>query len=74
MTPEQYRAGAVVWYEPSPGVRFRGTLVDDAPRKLGGLWVTTVAMAGPSYGIWRRSTGRMSVPAAALDCLFLEEP
>jgi len=74
MTPEQYRAGAVVWYEPSPGVRFRGTLVDDAPRKIGSLWVTAVAMDGPDYGVWRRSTGRMSVPAAALDCLFLEEP
>ena len=81
MTPEQYRKGAAVWYEPSPGVRFRGRLVDDAPRKLGSEWVTTVTMDSPAYGVWRRDRAggfvlggpRMSVPAAALFALHVED-
>jgi hypothetical protein len=73
MTPEQYKPGIWVWYEPSPGVRFLGETVDDAPRKLGDVWVTTVAMNSDAYGVWRlggrSGTVRRSVPAASLDCL-----
>ena len=75
MTPEQYRPGLRVWYEPSPGVRFLGETVDDAPRSLGGTWVTTLAMLGDAYGRWRLmgqdGTVRRSVPAAALFALHV---
>ena len=77
MTHEEYRQGLSVWYEPTPGVRFLGKTVDEMPRKLGDTWVTTVAMSSQAYGIWRRArdTGqvRMSVPAAALHCLHLDQ-
>ena len=75
MTPEEYRPGLRVWYEPTAGVRFLGETVDDTPRKLGDTWVTAIAMVSRAYGDWRRAGKvsdadvRMSVPAAALDCL-----
>lgn len=77
MTPEQYKPGLRVWYQPSDGVRFLGETVDDAPRRCGDSWVTTVAMSSRAYGEWRRcgradSAIRMSVPAASLDCLYLD--
>jgi hypothetical protein len=80
MTPEQYKPGLRVWYEPSVGIRFLGETVDESPRKLGDTWVTTVAMSSRAYGEWRRrgnpdndrSHVRMSVPAASLDCLYLD--
>ena len=45
---------------------------------LGDTWVTTVAMSSRAYGDWRSSGKvtaavlRMSVPAAALDCLYMD--
>ena len=78
MTVDEYKPGLRVWYEPSSGVRFLGETVDDAPRKLGDTWVTTVAMSSRAYGDWRSSgkvtaaVPRMSVPAAALDCLYVD--
>lgn len=76
MKREEYKPGLRVWYEPSPGVRFLGETVDDAPRKLGDSYVTTVAMTYRHYGLWRgkaRDGGYlMSVPSAALDRLHLD--
>ncbi len=69
MTPEEYRPGLRVWYEPTAGVRFLGETVDDTPRKLGDTWVTAIAMVSRAYGDWRRAGKvsdadvRMSVPA-----------
>jgi hypothetical protein len=79
MTPAEYKPGLRVWYEPSAGVRFLGETVDEAPRQLGGqTWVTTVAMSSRAYGVWRRGGDRgeirMSVPAASLDHLFVDDP
>jgi hypothetical protein len=77
MTPEQYKPGLHVWYQPSYGIRFLGELVDDAPRKLGDTWVCTVAMVSNAYGLWRlngeNGSVRMSCPAAALDALYLDQ-
>jgi hypothetical protein len=79
MTPDQYKPGLYVWYEPSYGVRFLGKTVDDKPRKLGDTWVCSVAMVNGAYGTWRLVFGGpgsiviMSVPAAALDALYLDK-
>jgi hypothetical protein len=74
--PEDCKPGVRVWYEPSPGIRFLGE-VTRLPRLLGTEWVTDVAMPNAAYGIWRRGgqpgENRMSVPAAALTHLYLDD-
>jgi hypothetical protein len=70
--PSQCTIGRAVWYEPSPGVKFIGTISSE-PRKLGEDWVCAVNMATNAYGLWRLAGQpgypRMSVPAAALFAL-----
>lgn len=76
MTPEEYKPGLRVWYEPSFGIRFLGETVDEAPRKIGDTWVTTVTFRNAAYGTWRLfgrpGMLRMSVPAAALESLHVD--
>ncbi|MGF1508553.1 MAG: hypothetical protein ACFB9M_03520 [Myxococcota bacterium] len=40
--------GPFVWYEPTPGVRFKGA-VGGAPRRSGDAWVVSLEQMSPAY-------------------------
>lgn len=70
LRPSQCAIGKRVVYHPSMNdlTGFEGTIASE-PRDLCGTMVVRLEDMDPSYGEWRGTPERKSVPAAAVCCL-----